>query len=70
MQDVLSKPVELIDQDLDAVAGGFGFVDVNVNIADIDQFISQTQASANVASVAAVDQDQSAANVASITQLA
>jgi len=67
MQDVLSKPVELIDQDLDAVAGGFF---VNVNIADIDQFISQTQASANIASVAAVDQDQSAANVASIEQLA
>ena len=68
MQDVLSRPVELIDQDLDAVAGGF-FV-LNVNIADIDQYISQVQASANVAGVAAVDQDQSAANVASIEQLA
>jgi endonuclease V-like protein UPF0215 family len=55
----IREPVQLIDEDLDAVAGG------DFNIADIDQLIRQTQVA--VRSVF-VDQDQSAANVASITQ--
>ena len=60
--DVLSKPVELIDQDLDAVAGG----DVNVNA--IIQTIDQDQDSdVFFAFKTDVDQTQTAANVASIT---
>jgi len=60
--DVLSKPVELIDQDLDAVAGG----DVNVNA--IIQTIDQDQFSdVFFAFKTDVDQTQTAANVASIT---
>jgi len=56
MQDGFSKPVELIDQDLDEVAGG------DFNIADIDvrQFISQEVEHS-------WDVDQTAANVSSVT---
>jgi hypothetical protein len=40
VQEIIGEPVELIDEDLDAVAGGNGF-EINVNIADIDQSIRQ-----------------------------
>jgi endonuclease V-like protein UPF0215 family len=56
----IREPVQLIDEDLDAVAGG------DFNIADIDQLIRQTQVA--VRSVF-VYQDQTAANVASVTQV-
>ena len=54
---MMHEPVELIDDDLDIVAGGN--ISVDVNIADIDQYIKQvqvfgyynTQAAANVSSV-------------------
>ena len=62
MQDVLSKPVELIDQDLDAVAGGD---DVNISFVDISQSIDQDQfAFLNFHSD--VDQRQSATNFAAV----
>ena len=38
VQEIIGEPVELIDEDLDAVAGGYGF-EFNFNIADIDQSI-------------------------------
>ena len=55
-EDIIREPVQLIDEDLDAVAGGYN---VQFNIADVDQFISQfqyygeenSQAAANVSSV-------------------
>jgi hypothetical protein len=56
----IREPVQLIDEDLDAVAGG------DFNISDIDQLIRQTQVA--VRSVF-VYQDQTAANVASVTQV-
>jgi len=63
MQDVLSKPVELIDQDLDAVAGGN---DVIIASVDIDQSIDQDQfAFLNFHSD--VDQSQTALNAASVS---
>jgi len=54
-EDIIREPVQLIDEDLDAVAGG----DVQFNIADVDQYIRQfqyygeenSQAAANVSSV-------------------
>jgi hypothetical protein len=56
-EDSIRQPVQLIDEDLDAVAGGFEF-----NIADIDQEIEQFQFGFKS------DQDQTAANVASVSQ--
>ena len=55
----MHEPVELIDDDLDIVAGGTGGFDVDVNIADVDQRITQfqfggfgnRQAAANVSQV-------------------
>ena len=54
----MHEPVELIDDDLDIVAGGNG-VDLDINIADVDQTIRQfqfggffnSQAAANVSQV-------------------
>jgi hypothetical protein len=57
---IISEPIELIDEDLDAVAGGF--VNVEVNIAEIEQTILQAQSSfygsntATAAQVAAISQ--------------
>jgi hypothetical protein len=59
MQDVLSKPVELIDQDLDEVAGG------DFNIAEIEQELTQIQVAVRSDQV---DQTQAAAQVATISQ--
>ena len=58
-EDIIRKPVELIDEDLDAVAGG------DFNIADVDQSISQLQL---IISGVFNDQDQAAANVSSVSQ--
>jgi len=60
MQDVLSKPVELIDQDLDEVAGGN-----DVNIAEIEQELTQIQVAVRNDDVS---QTQAAAQVATISQ--
>ena len=56
----MHEPVELIDDDLDIVAGGN--ISVDLNIADIDQRIRQVQVfgfanSQTAANVSAVDQD-------------
>jgi S-adenosylmethionine synthetase len=41
-KDIIREPVELIDEDLDVIAGRQGVdIDVNVNIAVIDQLIQQ-----------------------------
>ena len=62
MEDILSEPVELIDQDLDEVAGGHLFIDVSdVNIAVVSQRIRQVQ-------VGGFANDQAAANVSSVAQ--
>jgi hypothetical protein len=59
--DIIREPVELIDEDLDAVAGGF-YLNVDVNIAEIEQTILQEQEtvfgsnSATAAQVAAISQ--------------
>ena len=58
-EDSIRQPVQLIDEDLDAVAGGG---DIDVNIADVDQYIAQLQ-------VGGVYNDQAAANVSSVTQV-
>ena len=58
-EDIIRKPVELIDEDLDAVAGG------DFNIADVDQSITQVQA---IVYGVFNDQDQSAANVSAVWQ--
>jgi hypothetical protein len=55
-EDSIRQPVQLIDEDLDAVAGG------DFNIAEIEQQIDQFQLGFKS------DQDQSAANVAAISQ--
>jgi hypothetical protein len=62
-KDSLREPVELIDEDLDAVAGGQGLnINVDVNIAEIEQTILQAQYtvvgsnSAAAAEVAAISQ--------------
>lgn len=39
--DIIREPVELIDEDLDAVAGGF--VNIEVNVAEIEQTLVQAQ---------------------------
>jgi hypothetical protein len=59
MQDLIHEPVELIDEDLDAVAGGR--ISIDLNIADIDQYIKQVQ-------IGGRDNSQSAANVSSVSQ--
>jgi hypothetical protein len=41
LEEILAEPVELTDQDLDEVAGGFGF---NVNIGN---WVSQSNGSFN-----------------------
>jgi hypothetical protein len=56
-QDIICEPVELIDEDLDAVAGGF-----QVNFAEIEQSILQ------LADVDHGSSTQVAAQVASISQ--
>ena len=63
MQDIIREPIELIDEDLDAVAGGRGIsgIHVDVNLADVDQFIKQVQ-------VFGVFNSQAAANVSSVSQ--
>ena len=58
--DIIREPVELIDEDLDAVAGGF--VNIEVNVAEIEQTILQEQStvfgrnSATAAQVAVISQ--------------
>ena len=59
-ENLIREPVELIDGALDVVAGGRGF-SVDVNIADVDQFIHQFQ-------VFGVFNSQAAANVSSVSQ--
>ena len=61
--DIIREPVELIDEDLDAVAGGNGLdINVNVNIASITQLLEQIQTTvfgsntATAAQVAAISQ--------------
>jgi hypothetical protein len=60
-EDIIREPVELIDEDLDAVAGGFA-INVDVNVAEIEQTIVQAQEtvfgsnSATAAQVAAISQ--------------
>ena len=56
----MHEPVELIDDDLDIVAGGTG-VDLDLNIADVDQYIRQVQ-------IGGFYNDQTAANVSSVSQ--
>ena len=55
-KDIIREPVELIDEDLDVIAGGGGLdlsIDTNVNVAVVDQLIVQIQAlAANVVSSA------------------
>ena len=62
MENISREPIELIDDDLDAVAGGFFFIN-DVNIADVDQEIEQAQAFASAS-------HQTAANASSVTQVA
>jgi hypothetical protein len=62
VQDIIGEPVELIDEDLDAVAGGN--FEINFNIADIDQSIWQWvdadgSAVVNATQVAQVSQSNS-----------
>jgi hypothetical protein len=60
-EDIICEPIELIDEDLDAVAGGNN-VNVDVNIAEIEQTIVQEQETffgsntATAAQVAAISQ--------------
>jgi hypothetical protein len=57
--DIIRAPVELIDEDLDAVAGG---LNVDVNVAEIEQTLIQEQEtffgrnSATAAQVAVISQ--------------
>ena len=60
-EDIIRKPVELIDEDLDAEAGG----DFNIADVDVKQYITQAQA---IVYGFYNDQDQSAANVSSVSQ--
>jgi hypothetical protein len=59
-EDIICEPIELIDEDLDAVAGGN--LNVDVNIAEIEQTIVQEQETffgsntATAAQVAAISQ--------------
>ena len=60
-EDIICEPIELIDEDLDAVAGG-NSLNVDVNIAEIEQTIVQEQETffgsntATAAQVAAISQ--------------
>ena len=60
--DIIREPVELIDGDLDAVAGGF--VNIEFNVAEIEQTIVQAQRSVFGSNTA------TAAQVAEISQSA
>ena len=40
-EDIIREPVELIDEDLDVVAGGLVIIASEINAADIDQSIRQ-----------------------------
>ena len=61
MENVLRDPVELLDEDLDVIAGGLD-IDINVDTAVINQLIVQIQVdtshsieeAANVASASLV----------------
>jgi len=69
MQDIIREPVELIDEDLDFVAGGGGHhhghhrgnANTDVNVAVVDQDISQVQ-------IGGSNNDQAAANISSVSQ--
>ena len=61
MEDILRDPIELLDEDLDVVAGGDGLnINVDVNVAAIDQLILQIQ-------VFGSNNSEAAANVANVT---
>jgi hypothetical protein len=63
--DIIREPVELIDEDLDAVAGGKGLnINVDVNIASITQLLQQVQTTVFGSNTA------TAAQVADISQTA
>jgi hypothetical protein len=63
--DIIREPVELIDEDLDAVAGAKGLdINVNVNIASITQLLEQVQTTVFGSNTA------TAAQVADISQTA
>ena len=57
--DLIHEPAELIDEDLDAVAGGR--ISIDLNIADVDQYIKQVQ-------IGGFFNSQAAANVSSVSQ--
>jgi hypothetical protein len=57
--DLIHEPAELIDEDLDAVAGRR--ISIDLNIADVDQYIKQVQ-------IGGYYNDQTAANVSSVSQ--
>ena len=59
-EDIIRKPVELIDEDLDIVAGGL-IINSDVNIADVDQYIRQVQ-------IGGFGNDQAAANISAVYQ--
>ena len=59
-ENLIHEPVELIDDDLDVVAGGL-IIGSDVNIADVDQFIRQVQ-------IGGRDNDQTAVNISSVSQ--
>ena len=67
MQDIIREPIELIDEDLDFVAGGWGRGhnnsngDVDVNVALVDQDITQIQ-------IGGILNSQAAANVSTVSQ--
>ena len=69
MQDIIREPVELIDEDLDFVAGGWGHhhghhnggANVNANVAVVDQDINQVQ-------IGGINNDQAAANISDVNQ--
>ena len=62
-EDIIRQPVQLIDEDLDVVAGGSISVSLHdINIVDVDQIIRQVQ-------VGGIRTDQSAVNVSSVRQL-
>ena len=42
MEDILRDPVELLDEDLDVIAGGLD-IDINVDTAVINQLIVEIQ---------------------------
>ena len=58
-KDIIFQPVELIDQDLDLIAGGDLTISTNVDVAVINQLIIQiealgtsiTQSATNVAGI-------------------